>query len=80
MSAHENESMLRAYLVCREKQRETGKRQARGTSTRCTNNSDPIKKELHGMSARANYIDRETAACWRSDCQLLRIESAMWSA
>jgi hypothetical protein len=33
----------------------------------------PIKKKLHGLSLRANYIDRATAACRRSDCQLLRI-------
>jgi hypothetical protein len=38
------------------------------------------KKKLHGLSPRANYTDRATAACRRSDCQLLRIEGAMWSA
>jgi hypothetical protein len=37
-------------------------------------------KKLHGLSPRANYIDRATAACRRSDCQLLRIEGATWSA
>jgi hypothetical protein len=37
------------------------------------------KKKLHGLSPRANYTDRATAACLRSDCQLLRIESATWS-
>jgi hypothetical protein len=26
--------------------------------------------KLHGLSPRANYTDRATAACWRSDCQL----------
>jgi hypothetical protein len=31
-------------------------------------------KKLHGLSPRANYTDRATAACRRSDCQLLRIE------
>jgi hypothetical protein len=36
--------------------------------------------KLHGLSPRANYTDRATAACRRSDCQLLRIESATWSA
>jgi hypothetical protein len=36
--------------------------------------------KLHGLSPRANYTDRVTAACRRSDCQLLRIEGAMWSA
>jgi hypothetical protein len=35
---------------------------------------------LHGLSPRANYTDRATAACRRSDCQLLRIEGATWSA
>jgi hypothetical protein len=30
--------------------------------------------KLHGLSLRANYTDRATAACCRSDCQLLRKE------
>jgi hypothetical protein len=38
------------------------------------------KKKLHGLSPRANYTDRATAACRRSDCQLLPIEGATWSA
>jgi hypothetical protein len=25
-------------------------------------------KKLHGLSPQANYTDRETAACRRSDC------------
>jgi hypothetical protein len=29
-----------------------------------------IIKKLHGLSSRANYTDRATAACRRSDCQL----------
>jgi hypothetical protein len=37
-----------------------------------------IKKKLHGLSPRVNYTDRATAACRRSDCQLLRIEGAMF--
>jgi hypothetical protein len=32
--------------------------------------------KLHGLSPRANYTDRATAACRRSDCQLLRIKRA----
>jgi hypothetical protein len=28
------------------------------------------KTKLHGLSPRANYIDRATAACRLSDCQL----------
>jgi hypothetical protein len=39
-----------------------------------------LKLKLHGQSARANYTDRATAACRRSDCQLLRIDGATWSA
>jgi hypothetical protein len=31
-------------------------------------------KILHGLSPRANYTYRATAACRRSDYQLLRIE------
>jgi hypothetical protein len=38
------------------------------------------KKELHGLGPRANYTDRATAACRRSDCQLLRIKGGTWSA
>jgi hypothetical protein len=34
--------------------------------------------KLHGLSPRANYTDRATAACRRSDCQLVRIEGATW--
>jgi hypothetical protein len=39
-----------------------------------------LKLKLHGLSPRANYTDRATAACRRSHCQLLRIEGATWSA
>jgi hypothetical protein len=39
-----------------------------------------LKTKLHGWSPRANYTDRATAACRRSDCQLVRIEGATWSA
>jgi hypothetical protein len=38
------------------------------------------KTKLHGLSPRANYTDRATAACRRSDCHLVRIEGATWSA
>jgi hypothetical protein len=38
------------------------------------------QNKLHGLSPRANYTDRATAACRRSDCQLLRIKGATWSA
>jgi hypothetical protein len=43
-------------------------------------NTELIKKKLHGLSPRANYTDRATAAYRRSDCQLVRIEGATWSA
>jgi hypothetical protein len=36
--------------------------------------------KLHGVSPRANYTDRATAACRRSDCELLWIKGATWSA
>jgi retron-type reverse transcriptase len=36
--------------------------------------------KLHGLSPRANYTDLPTAACRRSDCQLVRRDSATWSA
>jgi hypothetical protein len=39
-----------------------------------------LKKKLLGLSPRANYTDRATAACRWSDCQLLRIEGVTWSA
>jgi hypothetical protein len=38
------------------------------------------RNELHGLSPRANYTDRATAASRRSECQLLRIKCATWSA
>jgi hypothetical protein len=30
-----------------------------------------FKKKLHGLSPRANYTDRATTTCQRSDCQLI---------
>jgi hypothetical protein len=38
------------------------------------------QNKLYGLSPRANYTDRATSACRRSDCQLLWIEGATWSA
>jgi hypothetical protein len=35
-----------------------------------------LKTKLHGLSPRANYTDRATAACRRSECQRLRIKGA----
>jgi hypothetical protein len=41
--------MLRTYVVCREeRERERDKQTARGTSTQCTNNSDPITSMARG--------------------------------
>jgi hypothetical protein len=39
-----------------------------------------LKTKLRGLGPRANYTDRATAACRRSQCQLLRIPGATWSA
>jgi hypothetical protein len=47
---------------------------------RTMDNVQNCGKKIHGLSPRANYTDRATAACRRSDCQLLRIEGATWSA
>jgi hypothetical protein len=38
------------------------------------------KKKILGLNPLANYTDRATAACRRSDRQLLRMEGATWSA
>jgi hypothetical protein len=50
----------------------------KGQTLKCTGpltlKSQKKKKKLHGLSPRA------TAASRRSDCQLLRIEGAAWSA
>jgi hypothetical protein len=39
-----------------------------------------LRTKLHGLSPRANSTVRATAACRRSNYQLLRIEGATWSA
>jgi hypothetical protein len=36
--------------------------------------------KLHGLSPRANHTDRATAACRRSDCQLVRMKGVTWLA
>jgi hypothetical protein len=41
---------------------------------------NPLKLiKLRGFSPQANYTYRATAACRRSECQLLRIEGIAWS-
>jgi hypothetical protein len=42
--------------------------------------SESKEKKLRGFSPQANYIDRETAACRRSWCQLQWTEGVAWSA
>jgi hypothetical protein len=37
-------------------------------------------KQLRGLSPQANYTDRATATCGRSQCKLLRIKGVTWSA
>jgi hypothetical protein len=44
------------------------------------NSRNNKQHKLHGPSPRANYTDRATVACRRSDWQLLRIKGATWSA
>jgi hypothetical protein len=41
---------------------------------------DDDDKQLHSLSPQESYTDRLTASCWRSLCQLLRIEGVAWSA
>jgi hypothetical protein len=50
------------------------------TSHAVSENVLESKKKLHGLSPWTNYTDRATAACRRSDCQLLLIEGVTWSA
>jgi hypothetical protein len=40
----------------------------------------PVTTKLRCFSPQANYMDRETAACRRSKCQILWTEGAAWSA
>jgi hypothetical protein len=55
------------YGMAEEKERDQSRHEGQaGTKT----------KKLHGLSPRANYTDLATAACRRSDCQLLRTEGA----
>jgi hypothetical protein len=35
--------------------------------------------KLRGLSPQVNYIDRATAACRWSGCQLLQVEGVVWS-
>jgi hypothetical protein len=44
------------------------------TPSRSTQGGSSCNHKFRGLSLRANYIDRATAACRRSYCQLLRIE------
>jgi hypothetical protein len=50
------------------------------TATKGLEKKTTNKNKLHGLSPKANYTDRATAACRRSDSQLLQIEGATWSA
>jgi hypothetical protein len=63
-----------------ERGREDGNSKDRGHKGEGEITGQEQKKKLHGLSPRANYTDRATAACRRNDCQLLRIEGATWSA
>jgi hypothetical protein len=48
---------------------------------RCKWRGQPTKKKkLHGLSPRANYTDRATAAYRRNDCHRLWTEADTWSA
>jgi hypothetical protein len=51
-----------------------------GKTVSLPNRDTNKQNKLHGLSPRANYTDRATAASRRSDCQLLRIMGTTWSA
>jgi hypothetical protein len=51
------------------------------STNQTTNQKNKTEKlKLRGLSPRANYTERAKTACRRSQCQLLRIEGATWSA
>jgi hypothetical protein len=57
LSAHKNESVLRTYPVCRERQKRERKRDkqtARGRSTQRTNNRDPITSTSESLLRQNN--------------------------
>jgi hypothetical protein len=45
----------------------------------CFGHETMPRQKLRGFSPRANYTDRATAACRRSQCHLLWIEDVAWS-
>jgi hypothetical protein len=68
LSAHENESMLRTYLVCREKQdtereRERNKQTTYGRRTQYTNNSDPLTSSSE-LLLRQNSVTAHVHQCY----------------
>jgi hypothetical protein len=66
--------------ACSTNGREEKHIQVIGGKARGIETAKKTKTQFHGLSPRANYTDRATAACRRSDCQLVRIEGATWSA
>jgi hypothetical protein len=46
----------------------------------CNRVKTKTETKLRGFGPRANHAYQATAACWRSKCQLLRIEGVPWSA
>jgi hypothetical protein len=81
----ESYAMDHHHIFCRSSGSSVAmERQYRERSVRLAPSTDTTgllqTNKLHGLSSQANYTDRATAACRRSDCQLLRIEGATWSA
>jgi hypothetical protein len=65
-------------LTARQLQGDVNETAYLGPKTAAVSKQNVQKKKLHGLSPRANYTDRATAASRRSGCQLLRIKGATW--
>jgi hypothetical protein len=74
-SIRSKETIQAAMVAGSEPNKQTEFEQGKMWSKQTLKNS-----KLRGQNPRMNYTGRETAACRRSWCQLLRIEDATWSA
>jgi hypothetical protein len=70
------------YFINQQHEMSVSKKQWQNCKLACCqlNSAKNKKNKLRGLSPQANYSNRATAACRRSDCQLLRIEGETWSA
>jgi hypothetical protein len=73
-------SISNAYPPTEDKEEEEGDAFCEQLDRACDKLPATKKIKLIGFSPQENYTNRATAACRRSYCQLLRIESHMVSA